>query len=137
MPQKTVYGTATKENVNVAAVKLRTDNCIPLDIPDDILGKLEKVRKTFDDLGPTYEGVNLSNIYYKLKEALDYLHYNGGELLNSKVEYRGDKGINTLGSLIDALYDKVHDPYVSEPDETIPDLFSILYGAIMGPKEDS
>jgi len=131
MPQKTVYEKATKEN-DVAAVKLRTE-----DIPPHIKDSLAEVKKTFDYLNPTYEGVDLSSIYGKLKEALDYLHYNGGELLNSKVEYSDDKGINTLGSLIDALYNKVCDPYVSEPDKTIPDLFSILYGAITRPKEDS
>jgi len=130
MPQKTVYGKATKENVNVAAVKLR--------IPDHIKDSLAEVKNTFDDLGPTCEGVDLSSIYGKLKEALDYLLDNYGELLNSKkVEYSDDKGINTLGSLTKALYDKVKDPYVSEPDKTIPDLFSILYGAITRPKEDS
>ena len=123
MPQKTVYGKATKENVNVAAVKLR--------IPDHIKDSLDEVKSTFDNLNPTCEGVNLSNTYDELKGIIKNLQ--GYDLvLKLKVEYGEDSDIKTGKDLLEALDPKI-DPRAATFDETIRDLFNILYEAIMKP----
>ena len=131
MPQKTVYGTATKENVNVAAVKLRKDNYIY--IPRDIKDSLDEVKSTFDNLNPTCEGVNLSNTYDELKGIIKNLQ-GYDQVLKLKVEYGEDSDIKTGKDLLEALDPKI-DPRAATFDETIRDLFSILYGAVRGHNE--
>jgi len=127
MPQKTVYGTATNENVNVAAVKPRTE-----DIPPRIKESLAEVKSKFDKFYENSEDINLRNAYAKLKGIIEDLR-GYDQVLKLEVKYKGDSDIKTGKDVLDALYDKVKEPYVSEPDETIPDLFGILYEAIMKP----
>ena len=136
MPQKTVYGKATKENVNVAAVKPRTDNYIPSNvaIPNYIKESLAEVKSKFDKFYENSEDINLRDAYDELKGIIKNLH-GYDQVLKLKVEYGEDSDIKTGEDLLEALYNKVRDSYVSQSDdETIPDLFNTLYRTIMGPK---
>jgi hypothetical protein len=102
----------------------------------DMVKRLGKINSELGDLDENCEGINLSDTYDELKGIIKNLQ-GYDQVLKLKVEYGKDSDIKTGKDLLEALDPKI-DPRAATFDETIRDLFSILYGAVMGAiKEDS
>ena len=131
MPAKTIsIGEDIKSNLRT------TDNLISYKDNrfSDMVERLGNINYKLGNLDENCEDINLPSIYDELKGIIKNLH-GYDQVLKLKVEYGEDSDIKTGEDLLEALYNKVRDSYVSQSDdETIPDLFNTLYRTIMGPK---